>query len=107
MKTWEDDVLDQLETQFSKGIHDVRSEMGQHTHPQDVYAWRLDQFERMGFKLATARWLASTRIELRRMEKLIGAKCPPDLAIDILEGTNFSGEDPVFVPQVEVDDEET
>lgn len=63
------------------------------THPEEVLQWRREAFLHLKFPVATARWLAKTRIDIRQMEKLLESGCEHALAIKILEGTWYAGED--------------
>ena len=63
-------------------------------HAEVVLIWRQDEFRRMGFADYAADLLASTRIDLHEMEDLLKKGCAHDLAMQILMGTMWSGDDP-------------
>lgn len=63
-------------------------------HSDQVYQWREEQFAQMGFEEIQVGYLASHRVDIHQMRTLIEGGCPHDLAIRILAGTDFHGEDP-------------
>lgn len=69
--------------------------VGDGVHSEKVLEWRKDQFQRMGYVEYLSEYLASTRIDIWEMRRLIEEKgCPAELAPAILVGTMWSGEDP-------------
>jgi len=91
----------------SKEADFLISKMGNTGHTKQVLQWRRDQFERMGFSEPMSIFLSHTHIDLHQMEDLLKRGCEHTLAVDILLGTNFLGEDPNWNWQgIEDDDEE-
>ena len=76
------------------------------SHPENILAYRQEDFERMGFASYVAEYLASTRIDLHHMEDLLKKGCPLDVAPAILKGTAWYGNDPNDVYE-ESDDTES
>lgn len=74
----------------------VSVEVAQGTDSDLVYQWRLDEFQRMGFMRYVAEMLAAGRIDLHQMEDLLKAGCEHHLALEILAGTAWNGEDEAF-----------
>ena len=66
-------------------------------HPEDVLEWRRSQFRTFGFVDYSADLLAGTRIDLHDMEDLLKAGCSHDLAMSILIGTTWHGDDPAWI----------
>lgn len=62
-------------------------------HPNKVLEWRQDEFRRLGFAEYIADFLASTKIDLTQMEQLLKRGCQHDYALQILMGTQWSGDD--------------
>ena len=58
-------------------------------HSEKVLEWRQKEFRRLGFVDYVADFLASTQIDLTRMEKLLKKGCEHELAIQILAGTTW------------------
>ena len=85
----------------------VTSKMAAAFHSEQELAWRQDMFQRMKFPLATAKWLAKSRVDIHQTEALLAAGCEHSLAIKILEGTCFSGEDDIqhLLPKIEIEEE--
>lgn len=75
----------------SSSLIDVVTAIG--LHSEVVLNWRQERFVAMGFDAHDADNLAETNIDLHRMEDLLNAGCGHDLAIEILSGTNWYGED--------------
>ena len=86
------------ETVSKKGsIEEVSNTMM--AHEDDVLDWRIDQLLKMGFPHDDATVVAQTHIDIREMERLVvEKKCPHHLAMRILAGTNFNGDDPYASP---------
>ncbi len=61
--------------------------------PTTVLEWRHDSFAKLGFEEHVANYLAATKIDISEMTKLLKNDCTHELAIRILLGTMFSGED--------------
>ena len=49
-----------------------------------VLRWRYHEFREMQFDKTDARLLADSIADLHRMAELLGASCPPQIAIEIL-----------------------
>lgn len=80
-------------------------------HPEVVLEWRIEAFRQMKFPLASAKWLANTRVDLHQMQRLLDQGCDHSTAIRILEGSCYAGEDeapytPVVVEEPEPEIEE-
>ncbi len=62
-------------------------------HPDKVLENRRYRFDKMGFVSYVADFLTRSRIDVTQMESLLAKDCPHDLAIQILMGTAWYGED--------------
>ncbi len=49
-----------------------------------VRTWRFQQFVRLGFSREESNTLASSRVDLSQVRKLIASGCPPETASRIL-----------------------
>lgn len=72
------------------------SKMGGRGHSEQVLQWRNSEFQRMGFIDAMSSFLSHTNIDLHMMENILKNGCDKTMAVDILLGTNFIGEDPTW-----------
>lgn len=59
---------------------------------EQVLRYRKEEFERFGFASYVAEYLASTQIDLHRMEDLLKAGCAHDVALRILNGTTWKAD---------------
>ena len=75
-----------------RSVNTIVSDTG--THSEDVLENRAKRFEGMGFTSYLADFLAETRIDVWQMQALLDKGCPHDLAVEILIGTMWSGDDP-------------
>lgn len=83
------------------------SKMGARGHSKEVLQWRKDEFLRMGFTDPMSSFLSHTHIDLHIMEhRFLKRGCEHAVAIDILLGTNFIGEDPNWNWQGTADERE-
>lgn len=67
---------------------------GSGRHSELVLNWRQEEFRRLGFASYVADLAAASNIDLHMMEDLLDRGCPHDLALQILMGTAWNGEDP-------------
>jgi len=51
---------------------------------EKVLRWRYHEFRLMQFDRTDARLLADSEADLHLMADLLGASCPPEIAVDIL-----------------------
>jgi hypothetical protein len=87
-------------------IPEPKTKVVGNTHPEEVYEWRKKRFLKLKFPIASAKWLARTHIDLTQMETLIHQGCDHSVAIHILEGTCFLGEDIQSYAKIEIEDED-
>jgi hypothetical protein len=59
--------------------------VGDRADEENAFAWRLYQFERLGYPTAVAAELALSMVDWRDLERLLERGCPPELARAIAE----------------------
>lgn len=69
------------------------SKMGGRGHSKKVLEWRDLRFQKLGFTEPMATFLAHTHIDLHVMEDYLSRGCEHTVAVDILLGTDFLGDD--------------
>jgi len=79
-----------------KDDNSVSSTVSRVGHPEDVFEWRVQEFEAMGFDRKKSEFLADTRIDLHSAAALKNAGCPLNLLEEILLGTGPHGEDELW-----------
>jgi hypothetical protein len=76
-------------------------------HEEKVLNWRNAMFKAMGFDEVMAALLAHSSVDTHKMRGLLADGCPHETAVRILLGTNFQGDDPDWLDEhVVFDDDE-